>query len=86
MYKRQVVLEALGEPEGWFLFVLKVIVNAVMIFSIASYYGLQVRRSHHEVPVATTQAVMRCLSYVITFNVGASIIFYIVLFAIRGAL
>jgi|GEM_PF-213748 len=81
-----VVLEALGEPEGWFLFILKVIVNAVMIFSIASYYGLQVRRSHHEVPVATTKAVMRCLSYVVSFNIGASVIFYLVLFSIRDAL
>jgi len=80
-----VVLEALGHPEAWFLFVLKVIVNAVMIFSIASFYGLQVRRSHHEVPVATTKAVMRCLSYIVTFNVGSSILFYIILFAARGA-
>lgn len=80
-----VVLEALGDPEAWLLFILKVIVNAVMIFSIASYYGLQVRRSHHEVPVATTKAVMRCLSYVVTFNVGASILFYVALFAIRDA-
>lgn len=81
-----VVLEALGAPEGWFLFVLKVIVNAVIIFSIASYYGLQVGRSHHEVPVATTKAVMRCLSYVVSFNVGASILFYAVIFAVRGAI
>ena len=81
-----VVLEALGHPQAWVLFILKVIVNAVMIFSIASYYGLQVRRSHHEVPVATTKAVMRCLSYIVTFNVGSSILFYIILFAVRGAL
>lgn len=80
------ILDALGEFEGWFVFFLKVVVNAIMIFSIACYYGLQVERSHHEVPVATTKAVMRCLSYVVMFNIGASILFYIVLFATRGSL
>ncbi|PIE36940.1 MAG: ABC transporter permease [Gammaproteobacteria bacterium] len=81
-----VVLSALGEPEGWFVFVFKVVVNAVLIFSIACYYGLHVRRNHHDVPVATTRAVMRCLSYVVTFNVGTSVLFYLLLFAIRGEL
>ena len=81
-----VIFTALGEAEGWLLFFVKVIGNAIMIFSIACYFGLQVKRSHHEVPIATTQAVMRCLSYVVTFNIGASIVFYVILFSVRGSI
>lgn len=80
------LLDALGELEGWFVFFLKVVVNAIMIFSIACFYGLQVGRTHHEVPIATTKAVMRCLSYVVTFNISVSILFYMILFATRGSL
>lgn len=80
------IMQALGEPEGWLLFFVKVVGNAIMIFSIACLYGLRVQRSHHEVPVAAANAVMRCLSYIVTFNIGASVIFYVLLFAVRGSI
>lgn len=59
------------------LFIIKTLASGLFIFAISSFYGLNVKHSHHEVPIATTGAVMKCLSYVIFFNLGATFVFYL---------
>ncbi len=46
------------EPEDVLVVLLKGFLMGVTIFSVSSYQGLQVRKSHHEVPQVTTKAVV----------------------------
>jgi phospholipid/cholesterol/gamma-HCH transport system permease protein len=59
------------------LFLLKNIFSGVIIFSVCCYQGLSVKRSPTEVPVVTTQAVVKSIVYVIVFNLSVSILFYL---------
>ncbi|EDY87033.1 ABC transporter permease protein [gamma proteobacterium HTCC5015] len=59
------------------LFITKTLVSGALIFSISCYYGLQVKQGHDEVPIATTRAVIHALSYIIFFNLAASVVFYV---------
>lgn len=46
----------------------KVVISSMLIFMTSCYEGLQVQRGLHEVPFRTTQAVVRALIYVISFQ------------------
>jgi phospholipid/cholesterol/gamma-HCH transport system permease protein len=57
-------------------FLSKNILNGATLFSICCYQGLQVQESPHEVPQATTRAVMHSISAVGITTLIASAIFY----------
>jgi phospholipid/cholesterol/gamma-HCH transport system permease protein len=59
------------------LFLLKNTFSGVIIFVVCCYQGLSVKKSPTEVPVATTQAVVKSLLYVIFFNMSVSTLFYL---------
>lgn len=59
------------------LFLLKNIFSGMIIFSVCCYQGLSVQRSPTEVPVATTQAVVKSILYVVVFNISVSTLFYL---------
>jgi phospholipid/cholesterol/gamma-HCH transport system permease protein len=59
------------------LFLSKNILNGVMIFSIACYEGLKVVESPHEVPQATTRAVMSSIAAVGVTTSLATFAFYL---------
>jgi phospholipid/cholesterol/gamma-HCH transport system permease protein len=58
------------------LFVLKNIFSGLIIFIVSCYQGLLVKKSPTEVPVVTTQAVLKSIVYVIIFNVSVTALFY----------
>jgi phospholipid/cholesterol/gamma-HCH transport system permease protein len=63
--------------EDMFLFLIKTGFSGLIIFSISCYQGLQVKRSHHEVPQVTTKAVMDSIIIVALFNMSVSSFFYL---------
>lgn len=63
--------------EDMFLFLIKTGISGLIIFSISSYQGLQVKRSHHEVPQVTTKAVVDSIIIVTLFNMTVTALFYI---------
>ena len=64
-------------PEDAGLFFLKNGFSGLIIFVVACRQGLEVRQSSHEVPQATTRAVVNSVIYVTSFNVAASTLFYV---------
>lgn len=60
-----------------FLFLAKVTFSGSIIFTIASYQGLQVKQGPHEVPQVTTKAVMNSIISVIVFNLTLTSLFYL---------
>ncbi len=65
------------EAEDLWLFLLKNIFSGTIIFVVCCYQGLSVKRSPTEVPVATTQAVVNSIIYVVVFNMTVTSLFYI---------
>lgn len=63
--------------EDVFLFLIKNSASGVMIFIISCFQGLSVKRSPHEVPQVTTQAVVKSILYVTLFNLAVSALFYL---------
>ncbi len=63
--------------EDMFLFLIKTGFSGTIIFSISCYQGLQVKRSHHEVPQVTTKAVVDSIIAVTLFNMSVTALFYI---------
>ncbi len=59
------------------MFFLKNIFSGTIIFVVSCYQGMQVEQSPHEVPQATTRAVMNSIIYVIFFNLFLTILFYL---------
>ncbi len=59
------------------LFLMKNMFNGLMIFGIASQEGFSVGRSPHEVPQATTRAVMRIVIYVVGLNLLVTVLTYL---------
>ncbi len=49
----------------------------MIIFVVSCYQGLSVKRSPHEVPQVTTQAVMNSIIFVVIFNLVVSALFYL---------
>jgi phospholipid/cholesterol/gamma-HCH transport system permease protein len=70
------LLKAFAFEDLW-LFLLKNIFSGMIIFGVCCYQGLSVKRSHTEVPVVTTQAVVDSIIYVVVFNVSVTSLFYI---------
>jgi phospholipid/cholesterol/gamma-HCH transport system permease protein len=67
---------AIAAEDLW-LFLLKNIFSGMIIFVVCCYQGLSVKRSPTEVPVATTQAVVNSIIYVVVFNLSVTSLFYI---------
>ena len=59
------------------LFLLKNTFSGTIIFVISCYQGLSVKRSPTEVPIATTQAVVKSIIYVVGFNLSVTAIYYV---------
>lgn len=59
------------------LFILKNIFSGLIIFVVSCYQGLLVKRSPTEVPIVTTQAVVKSIIYVIVFNLTVTALFYL---------
>lgn len=62
--------------EDTFLFLIKTSFSGMIIFSISCYQGLEVKRSHHEVPQVTTKAVVDTIIIVTLFNMTSTVFFY----------
>lgn len=58
------------------IFLLKSGSSGVIIFIVSCFQGLSVKRSPHEVPQVTTQAVVTAILYVTLFNLTVSGFFY----------
>jgi phospholipid/cholesterol/gamma-HCH transport system permease protein len=58
-----------------FLFLIKTGFSGMIIFSISCYQGLEVKRSHHEVPQVTTKAVVDNIIIVTLFNMTSTVFF-----------
>ncbi len=63
--------------EDVWLFLLKNSFSGMIIFVVSCYQGLSVKKSPTEVPVVTTQAVVKSIIYVIVFNLSVTILFYL---------
>jgi len=67
---------ALAFEDVW-LFLLKNTFSGMIIFVVCCYQGLSVKRSPTEVPIATTQAVVNSIIYVVIFNLTVTSLFYL---------
>jgi len=65
------------KTEDIVIFLLKNGFSGMIIFVVSCYQGLSVKKSPHEVPQVTTQAVMNSIIYVIFFNLAVTALFYI---------
>ena len=59
------------------VFLLKNGFSGLIIFVVSCYQGVSVQQSLHEVPQATTRAVMHSITYVICFNLVLTALFYL---------
>ena len=62
--------------EDVFIFLLKNSFSGMIIFVVCCYQGLSVKKSPHEVPQVTTQAVVNSMIYVTVFNLSVTAFFY----------
>ena len=58
-------------------FFLKNSFSGMIIFVVCCYQGLSVKKSPHEVPQVTTEAVVKCVIYVTVFNLAVTALFYL---------
>jgi len=63
--------------EDVFIFVAKNGFSGMIIFVVSCYQGLSVKKSPHEVPQVTTQAVVNSVIYVTVFNLTVTALFYL---------
>lgn len=63
--------------EDVYEFILKNSFSGMIIFVVCCYQGLSVKKSPHEVPQVTTQAVVKSVIYVTVFNLVVTALFYI---------
>lgn len=59
------------------IFLLKNSFSGMIIFIVCCYQGLSVKKSPHEVPQVTTQAVVNSIIYVTVFNLTVTALFYL---------
>ena len=62
--------------EDVLIFFLKNSFSGLIIFVVCCYQGLSVKKSPHEVPQVTTQAVVKSIIYVTVFNMIVTAFFY----------
>jgi phospholipid/cholesterol/gamma-HCH transport system permease protein len=60
-------------PNDFALNIFKNSVSGLIIFSIAAYQGIKVKGAPHEVPIATTKAVVNSIMTVVAFNLSITI-------------
>ena len=70
------LMGALAKEDG-LIFFLKNGFSGMIIFVVSCYQGLSVKRSPHEVPQVTTQAVVHSIIFVISFNLIVSALVYL---------
>lgn len=70
------ILKAFAREEI-IMFLLKNGFSGMIIFVVCCYQGLSVRKSPHEVPQVTTQAVVDSVIYVTVFNLVVTTLFYL---------
>lgn len=63
--------------EDVLIFLLKNGFSGMIIFVVCCYQGLSVKRSPHEVPQVTTQAVVNSIIFVVVFNLMVTALFYL---------
>lgn len=63
--------------EDLILFILKNSFSGMIIFVVCCYQGMSVKKSPHEVPQVTTQAVVKSIIYVTIFNMAVTALFYL---------
>lgn len=63
--------------EDLFIFFAKNSFSGMIIFVVSCYQGLSVKKSPHEVPQVTTQAVVNSVIYVMVFNMTVTALFYL---------
>jgi phospholipid/cholesterol/gamma-HCH transport system permease protein len=63
--------------EDVLIFVAKNAFSGMIIFVVACYQGLSVKKSPHEVPQVTTQAVVNSIIYVTVFNMAVTALVYL---------
>lgn len=63
--------------EDVFIFTLKNSFSGMIIFVVSCYQGLSVKKSPHEVPQVTTQAVVNSIIFVVLFNLIVTALFYL---------
>ena len=68
----EVLSQALTQ-EDFFLNIFKNALSGFIIFSISSYHGLMVKEAPHEIPIATTKAVVNSIMAVVAFNLSISV-------------
>lgn len=70
------VLRAFAK-EDVLIFLLKNSFSGMIIFVVSCYQGLSVKKSPHEVPQVTTQAVVKSIIYVTVFNMSVTALVYL---------
>jgi phospholipid/cholesterol/gamma-HCH transport system permease protein len=63
--------------EDFYIFLLKNGFSGMIIFVVSCYQGLSVKKSPHEVPQVTTQAVVNSIIFVVIFNLIVTALFYL---------
>lgn len=63
--------------EDLLIFILKNGFSGMIIFVVSCYQGLSVKKSPHEVPQVTSQAVLNSIVFVVVFNLIVTTIFYL---------
>ncbi len=63
--------------EDFYIFLLKNGFSGMIIFVVCCYQGLSVKKSPHEVPQVTTQAVVNSIIFVVIFNLIVTALFYL---------
>ncbi|WP_413287688.1 ABC transporter permease [Bdellovibrio sp. HCB337] len=63
--------------EDLLIFLAKNSFSGMIIFVVSCYQGLSVKKSPHEVPQVTTQAVVNSVIYVVVFNLTVTALFYL---------
>lgn len=77
------LLGQLGWTDFWLLGT-KLFLSGLFIFAIASYHGLSAQKSPTEVPIVTTQAVMKSIIFILIINFVISALYYLINFDKMG--
>lgn len=70
------LMTAFAKEDLW-IFLLKNGFSGMIIFVVSCYQGLSVKKSPHEVPQVTTQAVVNSIIFVVVFNLMVTALFYL---------
>lgn len=70
------LMTAFSKDDLW-IFLLKNGFSGMIIFVVSCYQGLSVKKSPHEVPQVTTQAVVNSIIFVVVFNLMVTAMFYL---------